>query len=135
MALSLCEGVNGCVPTATTCGGRAPGECLRQLTQSIQRVDVWRLGISSERFDVEANPVKCGKSRLREVIVVDVKGKRVAYKVDGIGAKAESAEKLLHRHTGEIIACREKEKIIERDPKKMCVGGKDYSDLCESWDC
>lgn len=70
---------------------------LGELTQTVERVDVWRLAISSHGVDVQADAVdSLDHARLGDVVVRGIEGHRVANKVAGVILEAELVINLLH---------------------------------------
>jgi len=90
----------------TTIDGAETSKALRKLTKTIERIEIRTLGIgiTRKRVEVELHTNDRLKSRLPQVIIVEVQADSVADEIDGIGLKAELGVELTHSHLGEIIA-------------------------------
>lgn len=89
-----------------TVDGRQTSKALRQLTQTVKRVDVRRLAVASHGVDVEADAVDGlhGHTWLGDVFVRRVKGHGVANEVAGVVLQTKLVIDLLHSARCDIQA-------------------------------
>jgi hypothetical protein len=62
---------------------------LRKLTKTVERIDVRRLEVTSERFKVETDLVNGGTSRLLEVGIISVKSESMTDEIASVGIEAK----------------------------------------------
>jgi len=90
----------------TTVDGAETSKALRKLTKTIEWVEVGALGvgIAGKRVEVELHADDRLKSRLLQVVIVEVEADSVTDEVDGVGLKAELGIELTHGHLVQVIA-------------------------------
>mmetsp|Transcript_14426 Transcript_14426/g.56731 ORF Transcript_14426/g.56731 Transcript_14426/m.56731 type:complete len:418 (-) Transcript_14426:163-1416(-) len=84
--------------------GAQPSECLGELSEAVERVEVGRLQVARQRLEVKLHLGQGRASRLLQVVVVEVEGQSVAGEVDGAVVEAELLEDLVHGGLGGVEA-------------------------------
>ena len=74
-----------------------PCKSLWQLAEAVERVEIWRLPISSERVTVQLDPLDGLGARVVEILVISVKSQSVADKIAGVLVETKLLVDLAHR--------------------------------------
>lgn len=91
----------------TAVNGGQTGEALRELTQTVERVDVWRLAVPGHRVHVQTDAVDSlgGLTNLVDVVIGLVQSHRVTDKLTGIVFETELVINVLHRARADVQTC------------------------------
>lgn len=82
----------------STIDGRKTSETLRELTEAVKGIDIWRLSVARHGVHVKANAIDSldGGSRLVNVVVRLVESHRMADEIASVIFEAELVINLLH---------------------------------------
>lgn len=100
--------VNGSVEhVCTAVDGAQASEALRQLSQTVQRVDVWRLAVTRHRVDIQSDALNglLGHTRCSNVVVSRIKSHAVTDKVPGGSLKTKFIVYFFHRGLRHVYSC------------------------------